>query len=137
MVKFALRDVNSNCTDLTEHDLSRNECVRTSEEHRNEEGHPSGEVFRKIRLYHLLNDGQCERRWWARLSKSQSKDLKQLIRDERYATAFDRLLPWPGLWYSVQLGSLRRLLAMRCHDVSRDILFPPHGLAVLICFRSA
>lgn len=61
-----------------------------------------------------------ERKWWARLTETKRKDLRQLLKDERYAVAFDALLDWPGLWTTIKLGSLHRLLCLKCDEV-RDM----------------
>ena len=87
------------------------------EETYNERPISDGEIFRKIRLYHQQKETDLERKWWARLSESKRKDLEQLLKNERYADAFDDLLGWPGLWYPIQLGTLHRLLTMRCDEV--------------------
>lgn len=58
-----------------------------------------------------------EHKWWARLTETKRKDLRQLLRDERYALAFDALLDWPGLWTTIKLGSLHRLLCLKCDEV--------------------
>lgn len=87
------------------------------EETRNERPIPDGEIFRRIRLYHRGKCTELEQKWWARLSESKRKDLRQLLKNQKYAEAFDQLLEWPGLWYPIQLGTLHRLLTMRCDEV--------------------
>jgi hypothetical protein len=83
----------------TRSDLSRSPCLRLAEEYLNEKPPSDGEIFRKIRQYHLAND--------------EANDLKQLLKDARFANAFDSMLPWPGLWAPVKLGSLHRLLCLK------------------------
>lgn len=101
----------------TSPDLSRSPCQRLAEEYLNEKPPSDGEIFYKIRQYHLANDEANELKWWARLTETKRKDLKQLLRDTRYANAFDSMLPWPGLWAPVKLGSLHRLLCLKCDEV--------------------
>ena len=97
----------------TRSDLSRSPCLRLAEEYLNEKPPSDGEIFRKIRQYHLANDEANELKWWARLTETKRKDLKQLLKDARFANAFDSMLPWPGLWAPVKLGSLHRLLCLK------------------------
>lgn len=63
------------------------------------EGQPSdGQIYRNIRQYILQDDFIAERQWWARLSsKNKRRDLRRLLRHERYTTALDALLPIIGL----------------------------------------
>jgi hypothetical protein len=43
------------------------------------------------------------------------RDLKQLCdREPELCSAFDALLPYIGLWSSVELGALHRILPMHC-----------------------
>lgn len=90
------------------------------EESKNEQGYSDGYIFRKIRLYHKQSNEYEEKKWWARLSGTKADELHQLLRDQRFANAFDELLPWGGLWETIQLGSLHRLLPMKCHEVRKQ-----------------
>ncbi|KAF2850623.1 hypothetical protein T440DRAFT_356087, partial [Plenodomus tracheiphilus IPT5] len=76
-----------------------------------------GEIFRKIRLYHRVNDQEAQKRWWSRLEKSKPKDLRQLLRRPSIAAGFDALIDMPGLWAKLQLGALHRLLVLKCDEV--------------------
>lgn len=105
-------------------DLPPSPCLRLTEEYCNERAPCDGEIFYKIRQYHLANDESNELKWWARLTETKRKDLKQLLKDVRYAKAFDGMLPWPGLWAPVKLGSLHRLLCMKCDEVRLDASLP-------------
>jgi hypothetical protein len=60
----------------------------------------------------------AEKRWWARLSKSKRKDLKQLLKHEGFTMAFDALLAIPGIWVGLRIGMLHKLIAMKCDEVS-------------------
>lgn len=95
-------------------DLDRRDIA---EDYKNEDGPSDGDIFYKIRQYVKSGDERGEKRWWARLSRTKTKDLKQLLRDTRFAQVFDELLPWPGMWSPVMLGSLHRMLTMKCEEV--------------------
>ncbi|KAK6436022.1 hypothetical protein LTR95_007786 [Oleoguttula sp. CCFEE 5521] len=97
-----------------------------AEEYSNERAHGDGEIFYKIRRYHQRGDRDNENKWWARLTVSKRKDLRQLLRDHRFITAFDNLLPWVGLWEPVQLGTLHRLLTMKCDEELLNYLAHVH-----------
>lgn len=101
-------------------DLPESERVRLAEGFANERAHTDGEIFHKIRFYHGRQEADAENKWWARLTETKRKDLRQLLRDERYSRAFDLMLPWPGLWTSMKLGSLHRLLCLKCDEVSES-----------------
>lgn len=60
----------------------------------------------------------------ARLSESKRRDVIQLqkmalqsIEMSSLCEAFDRLLPYIGLWSALQLGTFHRLLTLRCPEV--------------------
>lgn len=94
-------------------------AVNVIEEFENEQAYCDGDIFWRIRLSHKQDDTQEENKWWAWLSETKTKDLRQLLRDERYVKAFDDLLPWRGLWEVIRLGSLHRLLTMKCDEVRK------------------
>ena len=87
------------------------------EEYSNEQKPSDGEVFRKIRYYHLKNDTKSENRWWALLDGSKPKDLKQLLKNSHFAKAFDALVEMQGLWEPIQIGALHRFLTLKCDEV--------------------
>ncbi|KAK6428816.1 hypothetical protein LTR95_015037 [Oleoguttula sp. CCFEE 5521] len=87
-----------------------------AEEYSNERAHGDGEILHKIRSCHKRGDRDNENKWLARLTESKRKDLRQLLRDHRFAAALDDLLPWFGLWQPIQLGTLHRLLTMKCDE---------------------
>ncbi|KAF1353041.1 hypothetical protein EJ07DRAFT_134654 [Lizonia empirigonia] len=90
--------------------------TRIIESYVNEQKPSDGEIFRKIRLYHRQNDAEAENHWWAFLDKSKLRDLRQLLKKQDIAAAFDQLIDLPGLWTKVQLGALQRLLALKCDE---------------------
>jgi hypothetical protein len=54
----------------------------------------------------------------ARLTEGKRKDLKQLDKNEAdLKAALDQLLPIIGLWAPLRLGTLHRILPLRCPDV--------------------
>ena len=99
---------------LTFVDLQRSCCKSVAEEFINEKGHSNGEIFRKIRDYHKNGEGDDEGRWWARLSKDNGKDLRQLLKDERFERVFDAMLSWPGLFRQI---TLRLSVRLKCDEV--------------------
>lgn len=90
---------------------------RLIEEFLNEGAPTDGEIFYKIRQYNKDNDKANELKWWARLTETKRKDLRQLLKYQRYVDIFDSMLQWPGLWTPIKLGCLHRLLGMRCDEV--------------------
>ena len=63
-------------------------------------------------------------KWMARLSESKQRDINQLQRmRDRSAEmsnlndAFDKLLPYIGLWSALQIGTFHQLLTLRCPEV--------------------
>ena len=98
-------------------DLPHIPQTRLVEEFLNEQAPTDGEVFYKIRQYQVSKDTDNESKWWARLSETKRKDLRQLLKDTRFREAFDGLLSWPGLWIPIKLGCLHRLLGLKCDEV--------------------
>jgi hypothetical protein len=97
--------------------VEKKASTRLLESYAHEQSYSDGQIFRKIRLYHRDGDLESEKRWWARLSVTKRKDLKQLLGVDSLREAFDALLPFPGLWTPVQLGTLHRLHGLRCTEV--------------------
>ena len=95
------------------------------------EGQPSdGQIYRNIRQYILQDDLVTERQWWARLSsKNKRRDLRRLLRHERYTTALDTLLPIIGLWEGedVRGGMWKRMMDLRCEEVGCPRIFPAYA----------
>ena len=85
------------------------------------EGQPSdGQIYCKIRQYILQDDLAAERQWWARLSSNNKRrDLRRLLRHERYTAALDALLPIIGLWEGedVRGGMWKRMMDLKCEEV--------------------
>jgi hypothetical protein len=99
-----------------------------------EQSYTDGTIFRNIRLYSRKGNAIEEDKWWARLTETKKKDLRQLIssnkyhnipcrnkennESERLIDALDDLLELPGLWLPIQLGTLHRLHGLRCREVN-------------------
>ena len=90
--------------------------VRSSFAH--EQKYSDGQIFRNIRLSYLKKRYDDEKIWWARLTPTKAKDLRQLLRNQALTDAFDRLLVFQGMWEPIQLGTLHRLHGLRCAEVS-------------------
>ncbi|KAH1508953.1 hypothetical protein KXX29_006087 [Aspergillus fumigatus] len=83
------------------------------------ERHPTdGEVYRKIRQYQHESNALFQNRWWSRLSPNKAKRLRQLFSQENtfICAGFDALLPIPGLWKGMSLGSLNSVFALKCDE---------------------
>ena len=100
-------------------DLPRASCKNVAEEYSNEQAYSDGEIFRKIRQSHNESDDDGEQKWWARLTGDKPKDLRTILKDKRFERAFDAMLPWPGLWTSISLCSLRKRMG-KCDEVSES-----------------
>ncbi|KAL4984462.1 hypothetical protein BDW68DRAFT_180652 [Aspergillus falconensis] len=92
--------------------------LRTSllEEYSNEKPPTDGEVYRKIRQYENEHNTRFRKRWWSRLTPNKEKRLKALLAHEEFRDAFDKLLPIPGLWCGLRIGSLAKLMAVKCDE---------------------
>lgn len=87
------------------------------EEYSNSINFCDGEIFRHIRLCRKENDTFNENKWWARLSKYKSKDLKRVLDIKELRQAFDDLLIVSGLWPAFHIGTMRRYLVLKCYKV--------------------
>jgi len=88
------------------------------EEYSNAANFSDGEIFRHIRHYQKSGGILQERKWWARLTRDKSKDLKRILDVHSLRDAFDQLLEVTGLWPAFHIGTMRRYLLLRCHEVS-------------------
>lgn len=77
-----------------------------------------GEIFRKILLSKEEGDLTEEHFWWSRLSKTKTRTLNQLLKNELYQVAFGNLVCMPGLWPGLELGALHRFLTLKCDEVN-------------------
>lgn len=89
------------------------------EEYSNEVKPTDGEIYRKIRGYHLQRNLFFERRWWTRLTPHGTKNLRQLLRHDELTAAFDALLDISGLWDGMRISVLHKVMAIRCDEARR------------------
>ncbi|CZR64890.1 uncharacterized protein PAC_14790 [Phialocephala subalpina] len=75
-----------------------------------------GEIYRKIRYHQKQKNYDLVQDWMLHLSEWKQKHLRQMFRHKSFITAFDKLLCFPGLWSGLELGNIRRHLALRCHE---------------------
>ncbi|PWW72046.1 hypothetical protein C7212DRAFT_38371, partial [Tuber magnatum] len=92
-----------------------------------------GEILWRIRLYSRSGQRDLEQDMWCYLSTSKRKDLRQLLPNGALRKAFDDLLHWPGLWPSMRLGTLHRLLTMRCDEEAVRYLQHIRNIWTRIC----
>ena len=105
--------------DLYSTGLSESSVLDLRTEYSNARGFNDGDVFRHLRHYQLAQDHGQIGKWWARLSASKRKDVQTLLsKFESLTKAFDELLPFTGLWASLQLGTFHRILTLNCEEVS-------------------
>lgn len=92
------------------------------EEYANSANFSDGEIFRHIRMYHKGEQEREEKKWWARLTKDKAKDLKRILAVKELREGFDNLLDISGLWDAFHIGTMRRYLVLKCHEVIRPAL---------------
>jgi hypothetical protein len=117
-------------------DISQDLQNALVDEYANEKPPTDGEVYRKIRQYQHESNALFQNHWWSRLSPNKAKRLQQLTSlDNVYlCAAFDGLLPIPGLWNGMSLGSLNSVMALKCDEVGfadteyRLYLFDPDAV---------
>ncbi|KAL3430341.1 hypothetical protein BDV09DRAFT_199731 [Aspergillus tetrazonus] len=66
--------------------------------------------------YESEHNARFRKRWWSRLTPNKEKRPKALLAHEEFRDAFDQLLPIPGLWSGLQIGSLANLMAIKCDE---------------------
>ncbi|KAI9893034.1 MAG: hypothetical protein M1814_000918 [Vezdaea aestivalis] len=98
-------------------DQSSRESTFLREAWVNTQPYSDGEIMRRIRMYQNSKEVATEKKWWARLSRSKQRNLKQLQKSPKLWRLVDQLLGFPGLWEPVQLGAFHRLLPLGCTDV--------------------
>ena len=81
-----------------------------------------GEIFRYIRWYNQKGEDLREKAWWARLSKDKYKDMKRILAIQELREGFDSLLELIGLWDGFHIGTMRRYLVLKCHEVTSTML---------------
>ena len=96
-----------------------------------------GEIYRNIRLHASRQDTRRMKQWDARLNSSKrdvlsslDKRPNRLIRD-----GFNKSLPFSGLWDALKIGSLKRILSLRCPEVL--VSYPVQVIQTLIRDQNA
>ena len=100
-------------------DISRELETELTDEYANEATPTDGEVYRKVRQYQYEASARFEERWLSRLTENKQKRMRQLSQPENRSirSAFDSLLPIPGLWNGMSIGNLPRVIAVKCDEV--------------------
>ncbi|KIW30935.1 uncharacterized protein PV07_02626 [Cladophialophora immunda] len=103
--------------DLYAADLTEELRTILVEEYSNEDRLHPGEIYRKLRLYHLQRDLRIDNWWfekrcWARLSAHGRRNVKQLLRHREITAACDALLDVVGLWSGWRTSTWHKILPM-------------------------
>ena len=98
-------------------DISTDLRTAFAEEYGNEEKPSDGELYRKIRHYHLKKQTSSEMRWWTRMSPHKASNLRQLFRHDKYTAAFDSFLEMPAVLAGLRISTLHKMFAIRCDEV--------------------
>jgi Protein of unknown function (DUF3723) len=109
--RFVLRETNQIL------DISPELRTALVEEYTNERQPSDGEIYRKIRQYQQEHNARFQKRWWARLSPNKAKRLRQLRKNIDISSAFDALLPIPGVWGGMSIGNLAKVMALDSDEV--------------------
>jgi hypothetical protein len=88
-----------------------------SEEYSNSLNFSDGEIYCKIHQNKAPGNSFMEKKWWAHLSKSKRKDLKQFLKHDSFPKAFDALLVIPALFTGLRISMFRELIAIKCNKV--------------------
>lgn len=75
-----------------------------------------GEIYCWIEHYKREDNEHEQRRWWACLSPSKQKYLKQFHRSPLYGV-FNRQLRFDGLWAEFRIGILHKAVALHVDEV--------------------
>lgn len=78
----------------------------------------AGEIYYKIHKYRRERDIYSEKRWWAYLSKYETRCLNDLFYYGELKAAFDDLLGIPGLWGRIRISTLNKIISIRYDEVS-------------------
>lgn len=76
-----------------------------------------GDMYRSIRTCELTGNLDQVEKWKVRLSAKKLENLESLGSFKGLQDAFDKNIPFIGLWDSFQLGSFNRIFPMRCPEV--------------------
>ncbi|QSS66623.1 hypothetical protein I7I51_02812 [Histoplasma capsulatum] len=117
---------------------------RLREKYSNEQNFGDGDIYRNLRYHQLRGNGPRAEAWWARWSSPKRRHVRQMQKQERLLNQFDRLLPYVGLWASVNVKLFRRIVDSRCYEESINYLDQtfkvwsvlPHDAAALVDAQS-
>ncbi|KAI0005614.1 hypothetical protein F4779DRAFT_621056 [Xylariaceae sp. FL0662B] len=76
----------------------------------------NGEVCYNILYYRREQEVKQEDEWTKRLTKHGRRCIKQLLGHVSFRRAFEDLLDFPGLWRNVGIGTLYKMISMRCDE---------------------
>ncbi|KAJ6081442.1 hypothetical protein N7499_006316, partial [Penicillium canescens] len=111
----------------------RGELVRSLQESFPNDQRPSdGRIYWNIRYYQSsstdLRNETAESYWWALLESEPGSRKGDYLRTlpESLQTAFDALLPIPGIWAGMSIGVLHKLRAMKSDELQPIICYLEH-----------
>jgi hypothetical protein len=84
----------------------------------------AGEFYTFIRQHQLSGHALFEQLWWARLEAvgaRREQNLKRVLKNPSYRSAFDCQLDMPGLAGGMNLGTAHHMFAMKCDEVREPI----------------
>ncbi|OJD12762.1 hypothetical protein AJ78_06702 [Emergomyces pasteurianus Ep9510] len=84
---------------------------RLREKYSNEQNFSDGDIYRNLRCHQLRGNVPRAESWWARWSSEKCWHVRQMQKQVRLLTQFDQLLPYIGLWASVNVKLFGALLA--------------------------
>ncbi|KAI9676517.1 MAG: hypothetical protein M1817_000675 [Caeruleum heppii] len=114
--------------DLYAADLPADAKSEIREEYSNALNFSDGDIYRNVRRHQRRSERAEEGKWLARLTESKRKDLRQLQTLSGLSSAFDRLLPFVGLWSAMQLGKFHRILTLKCLEELEHYLAHVHDV---------
>ena len=86
-------------------------------EYANEKKSSDDEVYKKIRNYESQKQFSLKMRWWTLLFTHRVRNLKQLLRHEKFILAFDTFLKIPALLTEMRISILYKMFAIKCDEV--------------------
>ncbi|PGH19276.1 hypothetical protein AJ80_04029 [Polytolypa hystricis UAMH7299] len=81
-----------------------------------------GDSYRNYRYHQLEGNVTQEKSWWARWDPPKRKVIEKMQKVEQLCDAFDLLLPFVGLWASVNVKLFRRVVECRLYEESKHYL---------------
>ena len=92
---------------------------------------PDGLIYERIRYYEGYLGGPIDemaaKDWWAILERAPGKKksrkasyLRSFLKNRNLPAKLDALIPISGIWEGMSIGSLHKLIWMRCDEVSAN-----------------